>query len=111
VAHALPRLATYTITVWWKTDRNIGENVTDDARQQRKIDKQKDSEARWLQKMLFAAGKAREAREKLAEVTGDDLNPLITLSDGTKVPLDTIEEIVQKRVDSLMDALGRTVRH
>jgi hypothetical protein len=86
-------------------------NVTDDPRQQRKIDKQKDSEARWLQKMLFAAGKAREAREKLAEVTGDDLNPLITLSDGTKVPLDTIEEIVQKRVDSLMDALGRTVRH
>lgn len=85
--------------------------MADDARQQRKIDKQKDSEARWLQKMLFAAGKAREAREKLTEVTGDDLNPLITLDDGKQVPLDTIEEIVQKRVDTLMDALGRTVRH
>ena len=89
----------------------IGEHLSDDARQQRKIDKQKDSEARWLQKMLFAAGKAREAREKLAEVSGGDLNPLITLDDGTQVPLDTIEEIVQKRVDTLMDALGRTVRH
>ncbi len=88
-----------------------GEQVPEDPRKQQKIDKQKDSEARWLQKMLFAAGKAREAREKLVEVSGDDLNPLITLDDGTKIPLDTIEELVQKRVDTLMDALGRTIRH
>ncbi len=81
-----------------------------DTRTERKIDKQKDSEARWLQKMLFAAGKAREAREKLVEVSGDDLNPLITLDDGTKVPLDLIEEIVQKRVETLMDDLGRIIR-
>lgn len=77
------------------------------ARLQKKIDKQRDSEARWLQKMLFAAGKAREAREKLTEIREEELNPLITLDDGTQVSLDTLEEIINKRVDTLMEALGR----
>ncbi|MCB1246989.1 MAG: hypothetical protein KDB69_06980 [Acidimicrobiia bacterium] len=84
--------------------------ATDEQRLQQKIDKQRDSEARWLQKMLFAAGKAREAREKLADLRGDDLNPLIELDDGTSVPLGKLEEIVEKRVSALMQALGRTIR-
>lgn len=83
--------------------------MTDDARQQRQINRHRESEARWLQKMLFATGKAREARQKLSDATGDDLNPLITLDDGTKVPLDTLQEIIEKRVESLMEALGRGV--
>ncbi len=84
--------------------------TTADKRLQQKIDKQRDSEARWLQKMLFAAGKAREAREKLTELKDADLNPLIELDDGTKVPLDKLEEVITKRVDDLMEALGRTVK-
>lgn len=84
--------------------------VTEDKRLQQKLNKQWDSEARWLQKMLFAAGKAKEARQKLADLREEDLNPLIELNDGTKVPLDTLEEIIEKRVTTLMEALGRTVR-
>jgi hypothetical protein len=83
--------------------------VTDDKRRQRQIDKQRESEARWLQKVLFALGKAREAREKLVDATGEDLNPLITLDDGTKVPLDKLETIIQSRVETLMEALGRGI--
>ncbi len=41
------------------------------------------SEARWLQKVLFAVNGAREARQKLAEAAGDELNPLVTLGGGT----------------------------
>lgn len=80
--------------------------MTDDKRLQRKIDKQRETEARWLQKMLFALSKAKEAREKLAD-TGVEVNPLVTLDDGTQVSLDDLDEIVNKRVDYLMDALGQ----
>lgn len=59
--------------------------------------------------MLFALSKAKEARAKLAETTGEDLNPLIALDDGTKVSLDDLEDIVEKRVSDLMDVLGQGV--
>lgn len=81
--------------------------MADDKRQARQIEKYRDGEARWLQKVLFSLGKARDARAKLAEATGDDLNPLITLDDGTSIPLDTLEAIIQGRVATLMEALGR----
>lgn len=82
--------------------------MTDQRRLQRKIDKQRETEARWLQKMLFALSKAKEARVKLADVTGEELNPLITLDDGTQVSLDALEDVVTKRVDVLMDSLGQS---
>lgn len=80
-----------------------------DKRTQRMIDKHRDNEARWLQKTQFALGKAREAREKLSDTSGEDLNPLLELDDGTKVSIDQLDEIIQKRVDALMEALGRGV--
>lgn len=83
--------------------------MTDAKRLQRRIDKQREIEARWLQKMLFALSKAREARAKMAEVTGEDLNPLVTLEDGTRVSLDALKDIVDKRVETLMAALGQGV--
>ena len=92
----------------WPPYRTKGP-MADAKRQQRKIDNQREIEARWLQKMLFALSKAREAREKLAEATGEALNPLITLDDGTQIPLDTLEAVVDKRVEHLMDALGQGV--
>lgn len=83
--------------------------MTDARRLQRKIDKQRETEARWLQKMLFALSKAEEARAKLADTTGEDLNPLITLDDGAQVSLDALEDVVEKRVADLMSALGQGV--
>lgn len=84
--------------------------MSSDQRRERQIQKYRDDEARWLQKVLFSLGKARETREKLAAAKADDLNPLITLDDGKQIPLDTLEEIIQKRVAFLMEALGRTIR-
>lgn len=82
--------------------------MTDQRRLQRKIYKQREIEARWLQKMVFALSKAKEARVKLSETTGEDLNPLITLDDGTQMSLDALEDVVNKRVDTLMDSLGQS---
>jgi hypothetical protein len=81
--------------------------VTDDKRREKQVQKYRDDEARWLQKVLFDLGKAREARANLAEANGEDLNPLITLEDGTSVPVDIIEEVITKRIEFLMEALGR----
>lgn len=78
-------------------------------RLQRQINNHRENEARWLQKVLFATGKARDAREKLADATNEQLNPLITLANGDQIPLDTLEEIIQRRVDDLNVSLGRGV--
>lgn len=83
--------------------------MTDDKRLLRRIDKQREEESRWLQKVLFSLGKAREAREKLTELSGEELNPLITLDDGTQIELDKLESIIEGRVEDLMDALGQGV--
>lgn len=82
-------------------------DTTAEKRLQRQINNHRENEAPWLQKVLFATGKARDAREKLAEATNEQLNPLITLSNGDQIPLDTLEEIIQKRVDDLHVSLGR----
>ena len=83
--------------------------MTIDAATQRKIDTQRDAEARWLQKMLFASGKAQEARSKLDEIRTEDLDPIITLDDGTTLPLSTLDRIISQRVDDLMVLLGRKI--
>lgn len=83
--------------------------MTDDKRLQRRIDKQREEESRWLQKVLFSLTKAREAREKLTDLSGEELNPLITLDDGTQIELDKLESIIEGRVEDLMDALGQGV--
>lgn len=82
-------------------------DTKEERRRQRKIFKQREDEARWLQKVLFDLSKARDAREKLVEATNEDLNPLITLDDGTRVPLGKLEEIIQKRVEDLRNSLGQ----
>lgn len=86
-----------------------GLSLTDQKLLQRKIDKQLEIEARWLQKMLFAMSKAREARDKLVDTTGESLSPLVTLDDGNQVSLGDLEKFVGRRVDQLMDSLGQGV--
>jgi len=75
--------------------------------QQRKIDRLLQSESRWLQKILFAVGKTREAREKLAEAKGEKLDNLIVLKGGKKVSLDDLEAALHDRVVENMTALGQ----
>ena len=78
-----------------------------DRQRERKVQRQLESESRWLQQVLFALGKAREAREGLAETQDGELGALITLQDGTKVPLDALEEIIDQRVSDLRGELGQ----
>lgn len=80
-----------------------------DKRDQRKLERQLQGESRWLQKTLFALGKAREAREKLSETKGKKLDPLIALKDGTTISLDALEEVIQERVTQLREALGQGI--
>jgi hypothetical protein len=78
-----------------------------DKRTQRKLEHQMQDESRWLQKTLFALSKARETRRKIAETRGEDLNPLITLEDGTSLSIDTLDDVIRERVEYLRKELGQ----
>ncbi len=58
-------------------------------------------EATWLQKALFALGKADEAHEKLAE--GDASDEYALEVGGRSVPVGDIEDGLQDRVKVLLD--------
>ncbi|MDX1450265.1 MAG: hypothetical protein R3246_14530 [Acidimicrobiia bacterium] len=81
--------------------------TTVDRQTQRKLNRLRETESRWLQKAAFALSKTREAREKLSEVLSDDLEPVITLDDGTTVTLDEVERLIRERVDTLRSGLGQ----
>ena len=72
----------------------------------RKLERLRESESRWLQKAAFALGKTREAREKLADVLAERLDPVITLDDGTTVTLGEVEDHIRGRVETLRSGLG-----
>lgn len=84
-----------------------GRDVTTlDRQTQRKLDRLRETESRWLQKVAFALGKTREAREKLADALSEKLDPVITLDDGTSVSLDEVEAKIRERVEDLRPDLG-----
>lgn len=81
--------------------------MTIDKRTQRKIDRQLQSESRWLQKVVFALGKAREARDKLSEITGDNPDPVKI--GRSRLSLGDIEDALQERVKDVMEELGQGI--
>lgn len=80
--------------------------TTVDRQTQRKLDRLRETESRWLQKAAFALGKTREAREKLADAVSRPLDPVVILDDGTAVSLDEVEAKIRQRVDALRSDLG-----
>jgi hypothetical protein len=80
-----------------------------DKRTQRKLERQMQDESRWLQKTLFALDKARVVRAKISETRGEDLNPLITLEDGTSITIDALDDVIRERVEFLRKELGQGV--
>jgi hypothetical protein len=80
--------------------------TTLDRQTQRKLDRLRETESRWLQKAAFALGKTREAREKLSDALAKALDPVITLDDGTTVTLDEVERHIRGRVETLRSGLG-----
>lgn len=91
----------------WAIATATGDELAIDKQKQRKIDRQLQSESRWLQKVLFALGKAREAREKLADTEGSKPDPLVMLDDGTKLSFEDLEKPIQARVEELLQRLGQ----
>jgi phage shock protein A len=80
--------------------------TTLDRQTQRKLDRLRETESRWLQKAAFALGKTREARAKLDETIAEPLAPVITLDDGSTVTLDEVETQLRLRVEELRSTPG-----
>jgi hypothetical protein len=60
-------------------------------------------EATWLQKALFALGKATESREKLEEEAGDeDASYVLELESGP-LPMEALEAGLESRVKELLE--------
>ena len=63
------------------------------------------SESRWLQKALFALGKASDSHEKLSELHGEEHEPLLVSIDDETFDIDTVtdalKDAVLKRSESL----------
>lgn len=73
--------------------------------QQRRMKKLLQTEARWLQRILFGLNKAQEAREKLADLKGEDVEPIHVDAKKGTVTLDSFREALTERTEMLIDAL------
>jgi hypothetical protein len=56
------------------------------------------SESGWLQKALFALGKASDAHEKLSELNGKTHKPLKVTIDGKSYKIDSVTDAVKDAV-------------
>jgi hypothetical protein len=68
------------------------------------------SESRWLQKALFALGKASESHEKLSDLNGKEHEPLLVTIDGETYDIDSVTEAVKDAVMERSEALRTKVR-
>lgn len=64
-------------------------------------------ESRWLQKAMFAIGKVNEARTKLAETRGTELEPLTLTVGEQTVPLPEVRAAFASRVEQLRNLVKR----
>jgi hypothetical protein len=87
--------------------------MSDTRRQQRQEIRLIQREATWLQKALFALGKASDAREKLEGGRGEDEVPWVLETENGEVTLDAVEASLEARVEILMELVRerrRTLR-
>ena len=77
--------------------------MSDKKKTRRLLLKAMQSESTWLQKALFALNKAEDARESLAELMDEELEPVMVGAGKTAVSLSEIGEALENRVSSLME--------
>lgn len=69
------------------------------------------SESGWLQKALFALGKASDAHGKLSELNGETHEPLLVTIDGESYDIDDVTDAVKdavlERTESLRAATSK----
>ena len=68
------------------------------------------SESGWLQKALFALGKASDAHEKLSELNGDEHEPLLVTIDGETFDIDLVTDAVKDAVMERTESLRAETR-
>lgn len=68
------------------------------------------SESGWLQKALFALGKASDAHEKLSDLNGEEHEPLLVTIDGETYDIDSVTEAVREAVLERSESLRRRTR-
>ncbi len=73
-----------------------------DRRAQRQEIRLLQREATWLQKALFALGKAAEARDRMVPDEEGDSPYLVELEEGS-VPLDAVEDALAERVKEILE--------
>lgn len=62
-------------------------------------------EATWLQKAVFAFGKAEDVREKIADLNDTEPEPLTVEIENREVDLDDVSEALEERVQSTLNML------
>lgn len=77
--------------------------MSDKKKTRRLLLKAMQSESTWLQKALFALSKAEDARESLAELMDEDLEPVRVGSGKKAVSLSEVGEALEQRVSTLME--------
>jgi hypothetical protein len=68
------------------------------------------SESGWLQKALFALGKASDAHEKLSELGGNGHEPLLVTIDGETYDIDSVTDAVKDAVMERTESLRVATR-
>jgi hypothetical protein len=64
-------------------------------------------ESTWLQKALFALGKAEESHEKLVEARGvEEATYALALDDG-ELPMEVLEDALESRIKELMESVRK----
>ncbi len=79
--------------------------MNDDRRRKRREIRLIQNESSWLQKALFALGKAEDARDKLADMRGEEPEPFELELDGDKLSVERFEEALEKRTQTLLSLI------
>lgn len=80
--------------------------MSDERRRKRKELRLVQNEASWLQKALFAMGKAEDAHQKLVDFRGDDgAAEYMFRVDESSASIEAIEEAFEDRLSSLKEKL------
>ncbi|MDH3222576.1 MAG: hypothetical protein OEO23_02580 [Gemmatimonadota bacterium] len=77
---------------------------------QRRAKKLLQTEARWIQRVLFGLGKAQEAREKYAEIQGEDPGPIEVNAKKGLVTLEDLRAGLEKRAGVLVENMAEEQR-
>ncbi len=79
--------------------------MSDRRRQQRREIRLQQRESSWLQKALFALGKAEDTREKLAETRDEEPFTYSVKLDDREITMEELEDALQSRIEYLMETV------